>query len=51
MHALVMTTISSLGNPNFLIAFPRISSDTPLEYTYTQHVDQLSNRPRDYVES
>jgi len=35
MQTLVMTTISSRGKLNFLIAFPRISSETPLEYICT----------------
>ena len=30
----VITTISSLGRLYFLMAFPRISSDSPFEYTF-----------------
>lgn len=33
IQTLVMITSSSLGSPSFLIAFPRISSERPFEYT------------------
>ena len=39
-NTLVMTTISSRGRLSFLIAFPRTTSESPLEYTYAGQTQQ-----------
>lgn len=45
-HTFVIITISSLGRSYFLIAFPRITSDSPFEYTYAHDHQQ---KPHDRI--